>query len=114
MSTPDCLFCGIVTGAIPADIVRETDLTISFRDIEPQAPTHVLVIPRDHWVDLTDLATNDVALAGAFMGEVAATAQSLGLTQYRTVVNTGPEAGQSVFHVHAHVLGGRPMSWPPG
>lgn len=114
MSHDDCLFCRIASGQIPADVVRETDETIAFRDIEPQAPTHVLVIPRTHHQDLTELADTDLTLAGVLLRDVAAAAKELGIQQYRTVLNTGAEAGQSVFHVHAHLLGGRAMTWPPG
>ena len=114
MAPDDCLFCRIASGQIPADVVRETDQTVAFRDIEPQAPVHVLVIPRTHHEDLTQLVEADPTLAGSLMRDVAAVAKELGLQQYRTVLNTGAEAGQSVFHVHAHVLGGRAMTWPPG
>lgn len=114
MSPVDCLFCRIANGEIPADVVRQTDLTVAFRDIEPEAPTHVLVIPRAHHENLTELTDADPALAGVLINEVAAVAKELGIKQYRTVLNTGAEAGQSVFHVHAHILGGRVMTWPPG
>lgn len=114
MSHDDCLFCRIASGQIPADVVRETDHTVAFRDIEPQAPVHVLVIPREHYQDVTDLAESDPSLAGAMMRDVAAVAKDLDLKEYRTVLNTGPSACQSVFHVHAHILGGRAMTWPPG
>jgi histidine triad (HIT) family protein len=112
----DCLFCKIVTGDVPAELVAESDRTIAFRDINPQAPTHVLVIPKDHHADLAALATAD----GSLLAEVAAQAHQVaaaeGITAdgYRVVFNTGPRAGQTVFHVHAHVLGGRDMTWPPG
>jgi histidine triad (HIT) family protein len=112
----DCLFCKIVTGDVPAELVAESDRTIAFRDINPQAPTHVLVIPRDHHADLAALAAAD----GSLLAEVAAQAHQVaaaeGITAdgYRVVFNTGPRAGQTVFHVHAHVLGGRDMTWPPG
>jgi histidine triad (HIT) family protein len=110
----DCLFCRIVSGGIPADVVRETEHTIAFRDIEPQAPVHVLVIPRQHHASIGDLAAADPTRAGELMAEAAAVAAQEGLTDFRIVTNTGPQAGQSVFHVHVHVLGGRPMLWPPG
>ena len=112
----DCLFCKIVTGDIPAERVAESARTIAFRDINPQAPTHVLVIPRDHYPDLAALAAAD----GSLLAEVAAlahhVAESEGVASggYRVVFNTGPRAGQTVFHVHAHVLGGRDLAWPPG
>jgi histidine triad (HIT) family protein len=112
----DCLFCKIVTGDVPAVRVAETARTIAFRDINPQAPTHVLVIPKDHYRDLAALASAD----GGLLAEVAAQAhqiaeaEGIGGTGYRVVFNTGREAGQSVFHAHAHVLGGRLLAWPPG
>ena len=112
----DCLFCKIVTGDIPAERVAESARTIAFRDINPQAPTHVLVIPKDHHPDLAALATAD----GSLLAEMAAQAHQVAASEgiaadgYRVVFNTGPRAGQTVFHVHAHVLGGRDMTWPPG
>jgi histidine triad (HIT) family protein len=107
------LFCKIASGDIPADVVRESDQTVAFRDINPQAPTHVLVIPREHHRDVGELA-RDSALLAAVLREAAAVADQEGLDSYRVVFNTGQGAGQTVFHVHAHVLGGRGMSWPPG
>jgi len=112
----DCLFCKIVAGDIPAERVAESGRTLAFRDINPQAPTHVLVIPKDHHPNLAALASSD----GGLLAELAlqagrvAEAEGLGEGGYRVVFNTGPEAGQTVFHVHAHVLGGRRMAWPPG
>ncbi|WP_328900117.1 histidine triad nucleotide-binding protein [Streptomyces sp. NBC_00441] len=113
---PDCLFCKIVSGEIPATIVRETDTTVAFRDINPQAPTHVLVIPRLHYPDAASLgAAEPQALADVLCeaGNVAADDEIDG-TGYRVVFNTGAGAGQTVFHAHAHVLGGRGLEWPPG
>jgi histidine triad (HIT) family protein len=110
----DCLFCGIVAGGIPATIVHESDATVAFRDINPQAPTHVIVVPRAHYADAASLARADPALAGAMLAAAAAVADQEGLPDYRLVLNTGEGAGQSVFHVHCHVLGGRRMTWPPG
>ena len=109
----DCLFCKIVAGEIPADIVRETDRTVAFRDINPQAPTHVLVIPREHHADVGELVSA-ADLLNAVMNDAVAVASAEGLDSYRLVFNTGSGAGQTVFHVHVHVLGGRGMSWPPG
>jgi histidine triad (HIT) family protein len=110
----DCLFCKIVTGDVPATVVREDDQTVAFRDINPQAPVHVLVIPRQHVRDLAELATDD-ALLGSVLRAATAVAGDEGLGDgYRVVFNTGPQAGQTVFHAHAHVLGGRGMTWPPG
>ena len=112
----DCLFCKIVAGDIPAERVLESSRTIAFRDVNPQAPTHVLVIPKDHYPDLAALAASD----GGLLDEVAAQAHRVAEAEgidgggYRVVFNTGPEAGQTVFHAHAHVLGGRRLAWPPG
>ncbi|MFL6239187.1 MAG: histidine triad nucleotide-binding protein [Actinomycetes bacterium] len=109
----DCLFCKIAAGEIPADVVRRTEGTVAFRDINPQAPTHVLVIPRDHHADLGELV-GDEALLTMLMREAVAVAAEERLDSYRVVFNTGSGAGQTVFHVHAHVLGGRGLGWPPG
>jgi len=115
MSDPQtCLFCQIVAGEIPAEIVGSTNDTMAFRDIAPVAPVHILVVPRTHHVDIAQLAASDSDLAGRLMADASAVAAELGLTEFRVVLNTGPTAGQSVFHVHAHVLGGRPFTWPPG
>jgi histidine triad (HIT) family protein len=111
----DCLFCKIVAGEIPATMVAETELSVAFRDVNPQAPTHVLVVPRRHVATIADLAAVDAAATADLFdlaGRIAADEQIL--QGYRTVTNTGPGAGQTVFHVHVHVLGGRPLSWPPG
>jgi len=110
----------MVAGEIPADVVHETDRTLAFRDINPQAPTHVLVIPKDHHVDVAALAAADPALLGEVVTTAHAVARQEGLVGdgtdepgYRLVTNTGPDAGQSVHHVHVHLLGGRGMGWPP-
>jgi histidine triad (HIT) family protein len=110
----DCLFCKIVDGQIPATLVRETATTVAFRDINPQAPTHVLVIPRAHYPDAASLAEADPALAADVLRETRAVADEEKLESYRVVFNTGAGAGQTVFHAHAHVLGGRGLNWPPG
>lgn len=110
----DCLFCRIIAGEIPADVVLRTDDFVAFRDISPQAPVHVLVIPVAHHANAGDLAVADPALAGRLLAAAREVAVSEGLSDYRLVFNTGAEAGQSVFHVHAHVLGGRSLTWPPG
>lgn len=117
----ECLFCGMVAGSIPADVVHETDRVLAFRDINPQAPTHVLVIPKEHHRNVAALAGADPALLGEVVGEAHRVAQQEGLVAgdgnepgYRIVTNTGPQAGQSVDHVHLHVLGGRDLRWPPG
>ena len=111
--TDSCLFCRIVRGEIPAKIVREDEHTVAFRDIDPKAPTHILVIPREHVASL-DEAT-DPTLVGRLSLAAAEIARSEGITDgYRTVVNTGAGAGQTVFHLHLHLLGGRKLTWPPG
>lgn len=109
----DCLFCGIVAGDIPATIVYSDEHSVAFADLNPQAPTHVLVVPRGHFTDLADLGRDAAASAGLVAG-IRGFAASAGLTDFRTVFNTGAAVGQSVFHVHAHVLAGRPFGWPPG
>jgi histidine triad (HIT) family protein len=109
--TSDCLFCRIVAGEIPATVVHETETTLAFRDIGPKAAVHVLVIPRAHHTDVAALAAADPALAGqvlAACGEVAA-AEGLPENGFRVIFNSGAYAGQEVFHVHAHVLGGQPL-----
>ena len=116
MSEQSCIFCKIVAGGIPAEKVYEDDGAVAFRDINPQAPVHVLVIPRAHIASLDDAADTDEAKLGRLMLAAARVARQEGLTEggYRTVVNTGAGAGQSVFHIHLHVLGGRALAWPPG
>ncbi|WP_327297662.1 MULTISPECIES: histidine triad nucleotide-binding protein [unclassified Streptomyces] len=112
----DCLFCKIVSGDIPATLVRETDTTVAFRDINPQAPTHVLVIPKAHYPDAAALAAAEPQIAADVLREAAevAAGDKVDGTGYRIVFNTGSGAGQTVFHAHAHVLGGRGLNWPPG
>jgi histidine triad (HIT) family protein len=111
----DCLFCKIVAGEIPADVVVESDLSIAFRDLDPKAPTHVLVIPRRHSATLPELAADDPASAADVLLLTRLVAQADGVEAgYRVVFNNGADAGQSVFHAHAHVLGGRTLTWPPG
>ena len=112
----DCLFCAIVAGDIPAERVRESTRTLAFRDINPQAPVHVLVIPKEHYPDLAALAgAGDGLLAElAEQAHLIASAEGVAETGYRVVFNTGAEGGQTVGHAHALVLGGRPMDWPPG
>ncbi len=105
----------MVDGEIPVDVVLETDVVLAFRDISPQAPVHVVVIPKAHYADVAALAAADVALAGAVLEAAATVAATEGLADgFRVVVNTGADGGQTVFHVHAHVLGGRRLGWPPG
>jgi histidine triad (HIT) family protein len=112
----DCLFCRIVAGEIPADVVHQDERALAFRDINPQAPAHVLVIPRDHLESLDEATLRDEALLGHLLRVAARVANLEGLSEggYRTVINTGAGAGQSVFHLHLHVIGGRALSWPPG
>ena len=112
----DCLFCGIVEGRIPASVVYQDDRLMAFHDINPQAPTHVLVLPREHIESLDDASQRDESLLGHLLRVGARMANDLGHaeTGYRTVINTGAGAGQSVFHLHLLVLAGRPMTWPPG
>ena len=111
-----CLFCRIVAGEIPADIVAEGENWLAFRDIEPQAPTHVLVIPRRHIATLNDLDESDHDLIGELVGAAREIAREEGVARsgYRIALNCNADGGQSVFHIHLHLLGGRPMKWPPG
>ena len=110
----DCIFCKIVEGDIPADIVHADEATVAFRDLHPQAPTHVLVIPRSHYETAAELAHHEPASVAAMVSAGSAVAARDGLASYRTVFNTGADAGQTVFHAHLHVLGGRSLEWPPG
>ena len=112
----DCLFCRIATGQIPASIVYQDDRLMAFQDLNPQAPLHVLIIPRRHIETLNDLTAGDDSLVGDMIRRAAAIAREQGHADrgYRTVFNCNREAGQSVFHVHLHLLAGRSMAWPPG
>jgi histidine triad (HIT) family protein len=112
----DCLFCKIVAGEIKADIVAESDIAIAFRDVNPQAPVHVLVIPRDHHANLAAVADSGDVDAAQLIRLAAEVADQEGIAEdgYRLVANTGASAHQTVFHAHIHVLGGRSMGWPPG
>lgn len=110
-----CVFCRIATKEIPATIVFEDEDFVAFRDLSPQAPTHVLVIPKRHIASLDDVEESDADLLGRMLLAARTVAAQEGLKKgYRVVTNCGSGAGQSVFHLHLHVLGGRPMSWPPG
>lgn len=109
----ECVFCKIVAGDLPATVVAEGEQWLAFPDLDPKAPVHVLVVPRRHLADLGELGSDPEAAAGVVAG-IGAVAGELGLASYRTVFNTGAAAGQSVFHVHAHVLSGRDLRWPPG
>lgn len=108
----DCIFCKIAGGAFNTEFVYEDDRVVAFKDLNPQAPVHALVIPRKHAAAVKD--ETDESLLGHIMTVGTKVAEKLGLSDYRFVINTGPEAGQTVFHIHLHVLGGRPMLWPPG
>jgi histidine triad (HIT) family protein len=110
-----CLFCKIIAGEIPSKAVFEDDLTYAFRDINPQAPSHVLVVPRKHIASLAESGPEDESLLGHLHLVAARIAASEGLSDgFRTVINTGPDGGQTVDHLHVHLLGGRSMHWPPG
>ena len=116
MTDSDCIFCKIVSKEIPADIVEETEHVVAFRDINPQAPTHVQIIPRKHVPHITSFAAADDA---AWLTDLIETANRVAASEgldkgFRLVINNGPLSGQSVFHVHLHVIGGRQLGWPPG
>ncbi len=112
----DCLFCKIIEGKIPAKRVHDEARLIAFRDINPQAPTHILIVPRQHIASLNELTEEHAALVGELHLAAARLAQAEGIAArgYRTLFNTGPEAGQTVHHIHLHLLGGRALGWPPG
>ena len=109
----DCLFCKIVAGEIPASVVYQDELVLAFRDISPEAPTHVLVVPKDHFDNVEELTT-EIELAGYLLSVAAQIAKTEAPDGHRVVFNTGDQGGQTVHHVHAHVLGGRQLQWPPG
>ncbi|MDX1253504.1 MAG: histidine triad nucleotide-binding protein [Gammaproteobacteria bacterium] len=113
---PTCLFCKMASGEIKPDIVYENDRVLAFNDINPQAPTHVLVVPKRHITTLNDLQEDDAALVGEMFLAARDIAKQTGIADsgYRTVMNCNADAGQSVWHIHLHVLGGRHMKWPPG
>jgi histidine triad (HIT) family protein len=114
-SNPDCIFCKIVAGTIPAKLVYEDDQVLAFPDMNPQAPLHLLVIPRQHLTSLAQAATEHTRLLGHLLSAAAEVARQQGLANgYRVVINTGPDGGQTVAHLHLHVLGGRALHWPPG
>jgi histidine triad (HIT) family protein len=110
----ECLFCSIAAGDIPAEIVLRTPDYVAFKDINPQAPVHILVIPVEHHESIAALGAHNPELAGGLVSVTAKVARDAGLTDYRLVFNTGTGAGQTVFHAHGHVLGGRDLNWPPG
>jgi histidine triad (HIT) family protein len=113
---PDCLFCKIIAREIPASIVYEDDQVLAFNDINPQGPTHVLVVPKRHIATLNDLTPEDDALVGQMVRQAAVIASDRGIavSGFRTVFNTNRDANQTVFHIHLHLIGGRGMAWPPG
>lgn len=113
---PDCLFCRIINREIPGAIVYEDTQVLAFNDVNPQAPTHVLVVPKRHIASLNDLSPEDDQIVGELLRRAAAIAKTRGIGAggFRTVFNTNRDAGQTVFHIHLHLLGGRMMSWPPG
>lgn len=116
MSENKCLFCRIIAGEIPAAKVYEDDHAFAFRDINPQAPTHVLLIPKKHIASLNEATEKDHAVLGHLLRVAPQIARQEGLSEngYRVVANVGSDAGQTVWHIHLHILGGRPMTWPPG
>jgi histidine triad (HIT) family protein len=112
----DCLFCGIVDGKIKANIVHQSERIVAFKDITPKAPVHILIIPRKHVASVLDLEADDAALIGEIFQVTRRLAREHGIADsgFRVVVNSGADAGQTIFHLHYHLLGGRPMGWPPG
>ncbi len=116
MTNGSCIFCKIAAREIPADIVRESDRLIAFRDTNPQAPTHILIIPKEHVPSIVEIEERhgDMLADVAQAANQLAHADGIGESGWRLVANVGPDAGQSVFHLHFHLLGGRPMAWPPG
>jgi histidine triad (HIT) family protein len=111
---PDCIFCSIVAGDIPAEVVAETETAVAFRDVNPQAPLHVLVVPRTHVADAGELADREPQTVAELVRVARQVSVDAGHDSYRLVFNTGAEAGQSVFHAHLHLLAGRAQAWPPG
>jgi histidine triad (HIT) family protein len=112
----DCIFCKIAAGIIPAKFIYEDDRIVAFDDIRPQAPAHTLIIPREHFAALPDVpaAKSDLLAHILLKAPLIAAAKGIGASGYRIVLNTGKDSGQDVFHIHFHLLGGRPMAWPPG
>ena len=112
----DCLFCGIVEGRVPGNVVYRDESIVAFRDIRPQAPVHILIVPRKHVATTLELEANDQAVVGQIFLVISKLAREQGLAEsgFRVVANSGADAGQTVFHLHFHLLGGRRFSWPPG
>ncbi len=108
----DCIFCKIANKEIPSSLVYEDEYTVAFNDLSPQAPTHILVIPKKHFESLNEL--DEEKIMSALFVAVKNVVKKLNIKEYRTVINTGESAGQTVFHIHLHILAGRPLKWPPG
>jgi len=113
---PECIFCKIVSGEIPSTVVRDSENVFAFRDVNPQAPTHILIVPKEHLLDASVMDASHGGMLTEMVGAANELARSEGIdaSGYRLVLNVGPDAGQTVFHLHLHLLGGRPMAWPPG
>lgn len=116
MTEPDCLFCKILAGEIPADVIYESETALAFRDINPQAPTHAVIIPKRHIATINDIQEDDQTVVGSLFSAAREIARQEDLADrgYRVVMNCNAEAGQTVFHLHLHLVGGRQMNWPPG
>ncbi len=116
MDNPECIFCKIVKGEIPGDIVYEDDKVLAFNDIDPKAPVHILIIPKEHISGVNDIDDKHKGLMGHILtiASKLASEKGIGESGFRIVVNSGKDAGQAVFHIHFHLLGGRPLAWPPG
>jgi histidine triad (HIT) family protein len=116
MAENSCLFCGIIDGKIPADVIYESDTAVAFRDINPKAPTHVLIIPRKHIATINEIGDEDDEIVGSLYAAARDIAKLEGISDqgYRAVMNCNEAAGQTVFHIHLHLLGGRTLGWPPG
>ena len=116
MADNSCLFCGIIDGKIPADVIYESDTAVAFRDINPKAPTHVLIIPRKHIATINEIDDEDDEIVGSLYAAARDIAKLEGISDqgYRAVMNCNEAAGQTVFHIHLHLLGGRALGWPPG
>ena len=108
----NCIFCKIAKKEIPTNLLYEDEKTVAFNDLNPQAPTHILVIPKEHFASLNEL--NDKEIMASLLNATKEVTKKLNITDYRTVINTGKGAGQEVFHIHLHILAGRPLKWPPG
>jgi histidine triad (HIT) family protein len=114
MSNPDCIFCRIISGAIPAQFLYRSERVVAFNDLAPQAPVHILIVPVSHHENIGESAVADSSVVGELFSAAQQLATAQGISDYRTVANTGAGAGQSVFHTHLHLLAGRAFAWPPG